>query len=86
MGKGLEWGLDAGLWMVIFRARLSSSTPVTCMSCKGRRQKKGCVLGSGRRKLLGSGRIHVSSRKRSPTFNFAFAWKETISFPSLSQG
>ena len=32
MGKGLEWGLDAGLWMVIFRARLSSSTPVTCMS------------------------------------------------------
>lgn len=42
MGKGLEWGLDAGLWMVILRARLSSSTPVTCMSC-GEEAKEGHV-------------------------------------------
>ena len=40
MGKGLEWGLDAGLWMVIFRARLSSSTPVTCMSWGGEGAKE----------------------------------------------
>lgn len=39
IGKGLEWGLDAGLWMVMFKARLSSSTPVTCMSY-GRGQTK----------------------------------------------
>lgn len=40
MGKGLECGLEAGLWIVIFRARLSSSTPVTCMSCIVRRQRQ----------------------------------------------
>lgn len=34
MGRGLAWGLDVGLWMVMFRALLSSSTPDTCMSYK----------------------------------------------------
>lgn len=33
MGKGLACGLELGLWMMMFRALLSSSTPDTCMSC-----------------------------------------------------
>lgn len=33
MGRGLACGLELGLWMTIFSALLSSSTPDTCMSC-----------------------------------------------------
>lgn len=33
MGMGLACGLVLGLWMTIFNALLSSSTPDTCMSC-----------------------------------------------------
>lgn len=37
MGKGLACGLELGLWMMMFRALLSSSTPDTCMSCYSER-------------------------------------------------
>lgn len=37
MGKGLACGFELGLWMMMFRALLSSSTPDTCMSWESER-------------------------------------------------
>lgn len=72
IGKGLECGLEAGLWMVMFRARLSSSTPVTCMSCTVRRQRRNVRQAQG---LIGRG-AHVG---RQQHFEPAFVLKEANS-------
>lgn len=75
MGKGLECGLEAGLWMVIFRARLSSSTPVTCMSCIVRRQRQNIHQAQG----LADWGVSVAHVERHQHFESAFVLKEAKS-------